>query len=49
MGALFGDDIDRTVTWRGSSDVGALAGQPVRLRLVPRDAEVHSFRFFDGS
>ena len=45
---LFGDDIDRTVTWRGSSDVGALAGQPVRLRLVLRDAEVYSFRFFDG-
>ena len=45
---LFGDDIDRTVTWRRSSDVGELAGRPVRLRLVLRDAEVYSFRFFDG-
>ncbi len=45
---LFGDDIDRTVTWRRSSDVGALAGQPVRLRLVLKDAEIYSFRFFEG-
>ena len=45
---LFGDDIDRTVTWRRSSDVGEMAGSPVRLRLVLRDAEVYSFRFFKG-
>ena len=43
---LFGDDIDRTVTWNGASDVGALAGRPVRLRLVLKDAEVYSLRFF---
>ena len=43
---LFGDDVDRTVTWNGASDVGALAGRPVRLRLVLKDAEVYSLRFF---
>ena len=45
---LFGDDVDRTATWNGASDVGALAGRPVRLRLVLKDAEVYSLRFFDG-
>ena len=45
---LYGDDIDRTVTWNGVSDVSALAGRPVRLRLVMRGAEVYSLRFFDG-
>ena len=45
---LFGDDVDRAVTWNGTSDVGALAGQPVRLRLVMRGAEVYSLRFSDG-
>ena len=45
---LFGDDVDRTATWNGASDVGALAGRPVRLRLVLRDVEVYSFRFFQS-
>ena len=45
---LFGDDVDRTVTWNGASDVGALAGRPVRLRLVLRGADVYSLRFFQG-
>ncbi len=42
---LFGDDIDRTVTWNGSDDVSAMAGRPVRLRFVLRGADVYSFRF----
>jgi hypothetical protein len=42
---LFGDSLDRTVTWRENSDVSALAGKPVCLRLRLRDAEVYSFQF----
>jgi hypothetical protein len=42
---LFGDSVDRTVTWRGAADLGTLASQPVRLRLVGIDADVYSFRF----
>ena len=41
----FGDSLDRTITWAGSSDVSSLAGRPVRLRLQLRDAEVYSFQF----
>ncbi len=43
---VFGDEIERTVTWRGGeSDVGALAGRTVRLRFALRDADLYSLRF----
>lgn len=42
---LFGDALERTVTWQQGSDVGSLAGQAVRLRFVLRDADLYSFRF----
>lgn len=32
-------------SWRGRSDVSALAGQPVRLRFIMRDARLYSFQF----
>jgi hypothetical protein len=43
--AISYDDIDRVIAWKGGSDVAALAGKPVRLRWVLRDADVFSFRF----
>ncbi|MBN1422575.1 MAG: hypothetical protein JXP34_27605, partial [Planctomycetes bacterium] len=42
---IYGDDLDRTVVWRGGSDVGGLSGRPVRLRFALRDADVFAFRF----
>lgn len=42
---VFGDSIERPVTWGGKTSVGALAGTPVRLRFVLRDADVWSMRF----
>src|SRR5437773_12474769 len=42
---IFGDELERTATWSGKSDAGALAGQPVRLRFLLRDADLYSFRF----
>jgi hypothetical protein len=44
---LFGDTLDRTVTWKNSSDVSALVGKTVRLRFELRDADVYSFQFAD--
>lgn len=42
---IFGDEIERTVTWRGGeSDLSALAGRPVRLRIALRDADLFSLR-----
>lgn len=41
----FGDKIDAEFAWKNGPDVSALAGKPVRLRFVLRDADVYSFRF----
>ena len=43
--ALIGDEIERVVSWEDGSDLGALAGRPVRLRFAMRDSDVFSFRF----
>jgi hypothetical protein len=42
---VFGDAIERTVTWKTGGDVSAHAGKPVRLRFVLKDADVFAFRF----
>ena len=42
---VFGDELERTVTWKDGSDVGKLAGQPVRLRFALRDADLYAFQF----
>ena len=42
---IFGDRIEQTVTWKLGSDVGDLAGSPIRLRIELKDAELYSFRF----
>ncbi|MSU64554.1 MAG: hypothetical protein EXS38_00265 [Opitutus sp.] len=44
-GEVFGDQLDRTVTWRHGSDVGKLAGQVVRLHFAMSDADLYSFQF----
>jgi hypothetical protein len=43
--AIYGDDLARTVSWNGESDVSALTGQPVRLRFALRDADLFSIQF----
>jgi hypothetical protein len=42
---IFGNTIDRTVTWKNGIDVGPLAGRPVRLRFSLHDADVYAFQF----
>ena len=42
---LFGDEIERVVTWSGDSDAGKLAGTPIRLRFALKDADLYSFCF----
>jgi hypothetical protein len=42
---VFGDAIERSITWKSGGDVGQLAGKAVRLRFVLRDADLYSFRF----
>jgi len=42
---VYGDALEHVVKWKDSVDIGALAGKPVRLRFVMKDADVYSFRF----
>lgn len=42
---IFGDAIERIVTWKGGSDLSSLAGKAVRLRFVLRDADLFSYHF----
>jgi hypothetical protein len=42
---IFGDSVERTVTWKDSLDVGKIAGQPIRLRFLLRDCDLFSFQF----
>jgi len=41
----FGDHLDYVVSWTSGSDVGQLAGKPVRLRIQLKDADLYSIRF----
>ena len=41
----FGDSIERTVVWKNGREVSSLAGKPLRLRFVLKDADVYAIRF----
>lgn len=40
-----GNELDRVVLWDTGSDVSQLAGKPIRLRFVMRDADLYAFQF----
>ena len=42
---LFGDSLERRVTWKSGGDISQLAGKAVRLRFALRDADVFAFQF----
>jgi hypothetical protein len=42
---IFGDQIDRVVAWNAGSDLSGLAGKPIRLRFVMKDADLFSLQF----
>ncbi len=42
---IWGDAIEREVLWKDQPDLGALAGQQVRLRFLMNDADLYSFHF----
>ena len=44
---VFGDEIDRVISWKNIRDLSALANQAVRLRVKMKDADVFSLRFGD--
>ena len=42
---LFGDTLERAVTWKEKADISAFDGKPIRLRMVLSDADLYSLRF----
>ena len=44
---LFGDTIDRGVTWNTNPNLSSIVGQTIRIRFVLRDADLFSFQFRD--
>ncbi len=44
---LFGDDLDRLVTWKSNPDLKSLQGQPVRMKVALQDADLFAFQFVD--
>ena len=42
---ITGDHIDKTVTWRGESDLSGWAGKPVRVRFRMRRASIYAMGF----
>lgn len=40
-----GNELSRVVNWKGRSDLSALAGKPLRLRFVLKDADVFAIQF----
>lgn len=42
---LFGDTVDRVVSWKNGPNVGNLKGKPVQLRFELNDADLYSLQF----
>lgn len=40
-----GNEIERVVSWKNGSDVSGLAGKPIRLRFVMKDADLFAIQF----
>ena len=41
---IFGNTVARTVVWKAGSDVSPIAGKPIRLRILLKDANVFSLQ-----
>jgi hypothetical protein len=44
MSPMYGDELDRIVSWQGGAELTALVGKAVRLRFALKDADVFGFR-----
>lgn len=45
MTPWYGDDLEAAISWKRGGDLSSLAGRPIRLRFVLKDADVFSLRF----
>ena len=44
---LGGNDVRKTVTWKGHSDISRLKGKIVRLNFIGKGVKLYSFQFVD--
>jgi hypothetical protein len=42
---LYGNTVDRAISWTSDRDLSELAGQAVRLRFVLHDADIFAYQF----
>ena len=42
---LYGDSVEQVVNWKDGSDISRYSGQPIRLRIELRDADIYSYCF----
>jgi hypothetical protein len=45
---LYGDTVDRPVAWKDGANLSPLAGKPVRMRFVLKDADLYAYQFADA-
>jgi len=39
------NEVNRTVSWQGNSDLHTLAGKPIRLQFAMRGCDLYAFQF----
>ena len=42
---IYGDSLDRRVSWNGNADLSSLAGTPIVLRFLMREADIYSMQW----
>ena len=42
---IIGNQVERAVEWNDSADISTLAGTPVRVRFVMKDADLYAIQF----
>lgn len=42
---IYGDEVERIVSWRGRSDLYRFRGERIRLRFCMKDADLYAIRF----
>ncbi len=42
---IFGDSLERIVSWHGNTDVSLLAGKVIKIHFKLKDADIYSFQF----
>ncbi|MDO5552911.1 MAG: hypothetical protein Q4G68_04040 [Planctomycetia bacterium] len=42
---LYGDSLDRIVSWKGNTDVSSLAGKPITIKFYLQESDVYSLKF----